>query len=127
MSTRVVLVGRNPMMRAALREYLTHGGEGIVIVGEATDVDQAVDQLTLSSPDAVVLDLDTSETSGHHNVHRLRTSCPGTRIIYVSEKETIQSKYDEDGCEIVHKSKLAVSILDVLERNSSRPDGNPEN
>ena len=110
------------MLRAALREYLTHGGQGIVIVGEAGDVDQAVDQLLLNRPDAVVLDLDTPDKSGHHNVHRIRTACPGARIIYVSPKEGIQSKYDEDGCEVIPKSKLAISISDLLERNCNGPE-----
>ncbi|MFK7986576.1 MAG: response regulator transcription factor [Sandaracinaceae bacterium] len=69
MITRVLLVDDDPLFREGLATYLEHAG---FAVGQAGDGLQALEQLTRSPPDLIVLDVMMPDLNGHETLERIR-------------------------------------------------------
>ncbi|MFU8870460.1 response regulator [Micromonospora sp. SL4-19] len=88
MSISVVLVDDEAMVRVGLRMVLS-GEPDITVVGEASDGDQAVDLVTRTRPDVVLMDIRMQRVDGLEASRRLLAAAPDTKII-------ILTTFDED-------------------------------
>lgn len=63
-SPAVVLAEGSAVLRAAVREYLSHHGQGLEVVSEASSSAEVIAQVQANSPDVVVLDLHLGDGGG---------------------------------------------------------------
>ena len=78
---RVVLVDDHGMFRSGVRAEL---GSHVDIVGEAADVDSAVDVVRRTTPDVVLLDVHLPGGGGVEVLRRVHGSLPQTRFLALS-------------------------------------------
>lgn len=83
--TRVVLADDHPMFREGLRFTLEHAG--IQVVGEAGDGQEALDLVTATDPDVVVMDLAMPRLGGLAATERLTTSGARARVLVLTLSE----------------------------------------
>lgn len=81
---RVVLVDDHDLVREGLARLLTAVDEGIVVVGEAAGVSDALDEVAERGPDLVLLDLRLGEGSGLEVAERLRAAGNEVAILVLS-------------------------------------------
>jgi DNA-binding NarL/FixJ family response regulator len=82
---RILLVDDHELLRSALRLRLEQE-EGIVPVGDAGTVEQAVIKARALQPDVVLLDLLLPDRSGHDAIPDLLKVCPTTHVLVVSSQ-----------------------------------------
>ena len=80
---RVVLVDDHPMMRHGLRAVLEHLG-GVAVVGEAGDGAEAVEVVTATRPDVVVMDLAMPGRSGIDATRMLVDADPDLGVLVLT-------------------------------------------
>lgn len=80
MSIKVLIVDDKAMVRQDLRTLLGLS-EDIKIVGEATNGQEAIDQVDTLRPDVVLLDLEMPVLDGYEAASQIRTRYPTTKII----------------------------------------------
>jgi DNA-binding NarL/FixJ family response regulator len=78
---RVVLVDDHALVRSGLRAEL---GDGVDVVGEAADVDEAVRVVTAQQPDVVLLDVHLPGGDGRAVLDACAESAPATRFLAIS-------------------------------------------
>ena len=82
---RLLIVDDHPMVREGLRSMLA--GERMEIVGEAANGREAVQTLTETSPDVVLLDLELPDTNGLTLLRRIREIAPGVHVLVLTMHE----------------------------------------
>jgi NarL family two-component system response regulator LiaR len=80
---RLLLVDDHAVVREGLRGFL-HLQQGIEVVGEAGDADEAVGLAARLKPDVVLLDLVMPGGDGIAAIRRLRDSVPGIRVLVLT-------------------------------------------
>jgi DNA-binding NarL/FixJ family response regulator len=80
---RIVVVDDHPVVREGLRSFLG-SREGIEVVGEAEDVDEAVAVTDAASPDVVLLDLVLPGGGGVAALPRLLALDPPPRVLVLT-------------------------------------------
>jgi DNA-binding NarL/FixJ family response regulator len=70
MTLRCLLVDDSPRFLGAAHDHLER--EGIVVVGVATSIDQALDQAERLRPDVALVDIDLADESGFELARRLQ-------------------------------------------------------
>ncbi len=80
---RVVLVERHALVRAVLRQ-MVDGEPDIAVVGEASDIADAIAGFADDPPDVVLVDTDGPLAGVVPHVQRLRRECPASQVILVS-------------------------------------------
>ncbi len=90
--TRVVLVDDHAMFRAGVRAELTGPGAAslIEVVGEASDVDEAVAVIAAQSPDVVLLDVHLPGGGGVEVMRRLHGGELATRFLALSVSDAAE-------------------------------------
>jgi two-component system response regulator NreC len=87
MPTRVVLADDHVLVRQGLRGVLER--EGIQVVGESSDGQEAVALATKFTPDVAILDISMPILNGIDAAHQLKASAPRTKTILLT-------RHDED-------------------------------
>jgi DNA-binding NarL/FixJ family response regulator len=82
----VVLVDDHPVVRGGLRA-LIESFEGFQVVGEAADGEQAVREVQLHRPDAVIMDVMMPHVDGVEATRRIVRAAPGTAVLVLSMAE----------------------------------------
>jgi DNA-binding NarL/FixJ family response regulator len=82
----VVLVDDHPVVRGGLRA-LIESFEGFEVVGEAADGEQAVREVQLHRPDAVIMDVMMPHVDGVEATRRIVHAAPGTAVLVLSMAE----------------------------------------
>ncbi len=77
---RLVIVERHPVVRAVLHQMVDDEPD-IAIVGEAADVDEALEMMRADPPDVVLIDCETPIPTVVTDVHRLKREIPSTPVI----------------------------------------------
>lgn len=81
---RVVVVDDHPLYRDGIISAISRAGSGVRVEAEAGTVTEAV-RLTLEhQPDIVLMDLRLPDGDGAEATRRLRTLCPGSRVIIIT-------------------------------------------
>lgn len=83
MSIRIFLADDHGVLRDGLR-FLLNAQPNFVVVGEAADGRQAVQQVTQLRPDVVVMDISMPALNGIEATHQIRQACPETHVIILS-------------------------------------------
>jgi PAS domain S-box-containing protein len=79
---RVLLADDYTDLRELMRFQLEHAG--YVVIGEATDGQEAVDMARILAPDVIVLDLAMPRLDGLQALPTIRETSPGSKVIVVS-------------------------------------------
>ena len=82
-SIRVLLVDDHDLFRAGLRQLLEEQ-ERVHVVGEASGGAQAVQLVSESAPDVVVMDLNMPGMSGVEATRQISTLAPLTRVVVLT-------------------------------------------
>lgn len=75
-----MLANDHPGLRRSLRSLLDHEDD-LDVVGEATDFEAAVDEVSVQRPHVLVLDLRMPDGFSAERIKRLRAVSPGTEIV----------------------------------------------
>jgi DNA-binding NarL/FixJ family response regulator len=87
-AVRIVLADDHPVVRRGLRALLD-SLDGLEVVGEAADGDQALREVQLTQPDVVLMDVRMPGLDGVEATKRVRAACPGTAVL-------VLTMYDDD-------------------------------
>jgi DNA-binding NarL/FixJ family response regulator len=82
-TTTVLLADDHAIVREGLVHILSAQPD-IDVVGQADDGKSAVDAVTAVVPDVAVLDISMPGLSGVEAARRIRESCPGTQVVFLS-------------------------------------------
>jgi NarL family two-component system response regulator LiaR len=82
-SIRVLLVDDHAVVREGLRAFLELQ-DGIEVVGEAGDGEQALEQADLLAPDVILMDLVMPKLDGVGAMRELRRRAPASRVIVLT-------------------------------------------
>ena len=85
---RVFLVDDHQLFRAGVRHEIS-GADGVEIVGEAGEVNTAVEQICAVSPDVVLLDVHMPDGGGEV-VRKVLASQPGVRFLALSVSDAAE-------------------------------------
>jgi two-component system, NarL family, response regulator DevR len=80
---RVMLVDDHEVVRQGLRALLEAGGD-VVVAGEASGVQEAVDVAAAVRPDVVVMDVRLEDGSGIEATREIRAGRPNTKVIMLT-------------------------------------------
>ena len=80
--TRVLLVDDHDLFRTGLRNLLEE--QGVEIVGEASDGQEAIELTSELAPDVVVMDLNMPGMSGVDATRHVTTAAPLTRVVVLT-------------------------------------------
>jgi DNA-binding NarL/FixJ family response regulator len=84
---RVLVVDDHAVVREGLRTFLGLQ-DGIAVVGEAADGDDAVDQARRLRPDVVLMDLTMPRRDGVEAMRELRRVLPDARVVVLTSNAT---------------------------------------
>ncbi len=84
---RVVIVDDDPLVRGALTMMLD-GAQGIVVVGEAADGEQALTAVARHAPDVVLMDIRMPGMNGITATQRLRRRANAPQVIVLTTFDT---------------------------------------
>lgn len=87
MSIRVVLVDDHPVVRAGIAGMLAHR-DGIEVVGEASNGQEALSVITQTSPDVLLLDLRMPVMDGPTLIRELRSQRSNIGILVLTTYDT---------------------------------------
>ena len=90
---RIVMVDDHRIVREGLRAML-HGMREIEIVGEAEDLDGALEAIEESKPDVVLLDLRLQRSSGLDACRTIVAKHPDVRVVFLTVYEDEQYVFE---------------------------------
>jgi DNA-binding NarL/FixJ family response regulator len=102
--TKILIVDDHALFRVGIRNILEKEDD-FDIVGEAHDVQSAIDAVVESSPDIVLMDLSLPAPGGMETTQRIKRELPSAGIIVLAESE------DEDALFDAIKAGAAAFIL----------------
>src|SRR5688500_11039892 len=79
---RVLLVDDHALVRSAIRQALE--APDVVVVGEASSAEEALEMAPLLRPDLLLLDIDLPGMSGLEAVRELAPRLPDTRVVMLT-------------------------------------------
>jgi len=84
---RIVIVDDHPVVRDGLRGMLT-GDDGLAVVGEAANADEAVRTVSAVDPDVVLMDLRMPSGDGIDATARIVAAHPRVRVLVLTTYDT---------------------------------------
>jgi len=80
---KVFLIDDHPIVREGLRFYLDNQGS-VLVVGEASDAQEALRKAKKLTPDVIVLDVNLPSLDGGELARKLRLTVPGAKLLAFS-------------------------------------------
>ncbi len=121
----VFLVEDSLAIRARLAATI-RGIEGAELVGEAGRVEEAIDGIRASRPDAVILDLQLEDGSGLEVLRAVHPASPALHVAVLTNYATDQHRRAciDAGAEFfLDKSSDFPRIREIVQGWTARPDG----
>ncbi len=84
--TRIVLADDHAVLRSGLR-MLLNAQSDLIVVGEATDGQEALEAVRANSPDLLLLDITMPETDGLQVLQQVRRLYPSVRVLVLTMHE----------------------------------------
>lgn len=116
-SIRLLLVDDHEVARRGIRSVLA-GNPEIKVVGEAEDGEEAVNSAAELHPEIILLDISLPGISGIEAARSIRKVSPKSRIVFVSQHDSIRIAKDAlgDGASgYVVKSDAGRDLLNAIE------------
>jgi two-component system response regulator NreC len=113
---RVLLVDDHQVLREGLR-LLLESEPDIVVIGEATDGQQALERTKDLSPDIVVMDLGLPDVSGIEVTRQVTKDYPNIDVLVLSmhtKKEFVINSIEAGAAGYVPKSTTHESLMDAI-------------
>ena len=113
---RVFLADDHELFRDGLRALLQRH-EGVDVVGEAGDGQEALTGIEKTRPDVVVMDIAMPHLNGLEVTRRIRKSLPRTRVLVLSmydDADFVQQILDAGASGYVLKGSALKDLLDAL-------------
>ncbi len=89
---RVMIVDDHPVFRQGLRNVLV-AHEGVCIVGEATDGQEAIERAQELLPDVVLMDINLPTLNGLQATRKLKALCPEVSVIMLTAYDDEEQVY----------------------------------
>lgn len=112
---RVLIVDDNSIMRMLLRTLLR--GEEYVVVGEASNGEQALEFAERLLPDIVCLDIEMPKIGGLEVLPQIRQRVPTALVLMVTshtDRETVQAAIDKGAAGYILKPFSAGRVLEAI-------------
>jgi DNA-binding NarL/FixJ family response regulator len=116
--TRLVLVDDHPVVREGLCALLSLERD-LTIVGDAGDIETAIELVRNHEPDLVICDLTMPGCSGGLAVRKLCRECPNTRVLVLTAHdslECIRESFGAGAIGYVRKDALRADLLAAVRR-----------
>jgi DNA-binding NarL/FixJ family response regulator len=114
----VLIVDDHPLLRHGLRDVIGHNSR-FKIVGEASDGEEALRQLTCLKPHIVILDIDMPRLNGLETIKAVRQLPFPVKVIILTmykEEDMFNATMDLGAKAYVLKENAANEILEALEK-----------
>ena len=125
-NTRVILVEDNISLREALEHHLVDAGFSIRGVGDGQELNQ---ELAISKPDVIVLDLNLPEEDGISIAKRVRLAYPSMGIVMLTARVRSIDRHEgyDSGADVyltkpVNPSELTTVLQNLCRRISPQVD-----
>jgi diguanylate cyclase (GGDEF)-like protein len=90
---RILIADNDPVIRLTL-SALIEREDGLVLVGEAEDPDQAIDMAIRRRPDIVLLDVNMPGGGGLRAANDIREAIPAVKVVALSADDSQNAQYD---------------------------------
>jgi DNA-binding NarL/FixJ family response regulator len=117
-STRLVVIDDHPVVREGVCSLLSLEAD-LTIVGDAGDIDEAIELVRRHSPDLVLCDLTMPGCTGSFAVRKLCRECPNTRVLVLTAHdslECIRESFGAGAIGYVRKDALRADLLAAVRR-----------
>lgn len=84
--TRIVLADDHAVLRSGLK-MLLNAQEDMIVVGEATNGQEALNAVREHAPDLLILDITMPKMDGLHVLHQLKRAFPNVRVLILTMHE----------------------------------------
>jgi serine phosphatase RsbU (regulator of sigma subunit)/DNA-binding NarL/FixJ family response regulator len=118
MPVRVAIVDDQPIIRSGLSAFI-RSAEGLLLVGEAADGEEAIQLCDLVRPDVVLMDLKMPVMDGIAASHAIRERWPDTQVILLSsfvEKGLAQSALEAGASGYLIKDITAEELVTAIRK-----------
>ncbi len=120
---KVLIVDDMASMRILVTEYLRRIAN--IVVGEASNGDEAISQVKEFSPDIVLMDISLAGTSGLEVTRKIKSGFPTVRIYLFSAYDVDEYrdlKYDSPIDGFIQKSRLKTELQQMVQTEFERKD-----
>lgn len=115
---RIILVEDHSLVREGIRMILEND-DGIQVVGEAGNINEAIKAITAAEPDVILLDLNLGDESSLDHLQKIVEASPGSRILVLTgiiDEETNRRAAAGGVHGLVLKNNAAAILLTALKK-----------
>ena len=119
---RILVVDDMPSMRLLMKQYL-RGHDAVIVVGEASNGEEALTKVQESQPDVVILDMSMPGLSGVEVARRIKSLSPHIYVYLCSAyelKEFRELNLDSPADGYIQKSSMKPELQAMIRKELER-------